>query len=317
MPAARWVLRGRWRPAAAQLKKQQKQQKRPQLPRGKPRGGGVDGRAVGRGGQDAKKGQLLLMRAAAAAAVLEARAVRSDALDKAARWRDLSALLPKREKAVRRAAGRLKQQQQQQPTVVVARGKLGSARRGGRPTWSAGELRLLRVAVRRHGRDWVAVARGVGSKTNDQCRGKVTTEVAAGRMQEPGGKRFRNPWSKAELVKLRMAVGQHGRDWVAVSRDVRCKTSDQCRNKVRSEVAAGRMQEPGGKQVQDSWRKVELLRLSKAVSRHGRDWVAVSRDVGSKTKQQCHDKVAREVAAGRMQEPGGKRVRTRGARPSC
>ena len=91
----------------------------------------------------------------------------------------------------------------------------------------------------------------------------------------------------------------------------------QCNNKVAAEVAAGRMQEPGGKQVQDSWRKVELFRLSKAVGWHGRDWVAVSRDVGSKTKQQCKDKLAAEVAAGRMQEPGGKRVRTRGARPRC
>jgi hypothetical protein len=93
------------------------------------------------------------------------------------------------------------------------------------------ELRLLRVAVRRHGRDWVAVARGVGSKTNKQCRQKVAAEVAAGRMREPGGKRFRNPWSKAELVKLRVAVGRHGRDWVAVSRDVRSKTSSQCRTR--------------------------------------------------------------------------------------
>jgi hypothetical protein len=39
-----------------------------------------------------------------------------------------------------------------------------------------------------------------------------------------------------------------------------------------------------------------------AVDRHGRDWAAVSRDVGSKTRQQCSDKVAKEVAAGRMQE---------------
>ncbi len=71
------------------------------------------------------------------------------------------------------------------------------------------------------------------------------------------------------------------------------------------------MQEPGGKQVRDSWSKAELLRLSKAVSRHGRHWVAVSDDVGSKTKQQCFHKVATEIAAGRMQEPGGKRVHTR------
>jgi hypothetical protein len=259
MPAARWVLRGRWRPAAAQEKQQKQQAKQAQHSARscrEPRGGGVDGRAVGRGGQDAKKGQLLLLRAA--------RAVRSDALDKAARWRDLSALLPKREKAVRRAAGhRKQQQQQQQPMDVVARGKLGSARRGGRPTWSAGELRLLRVAVRRHGRDWAAVARGVGSKTNQQCLAKVVAEARTGRMQEPGGKRFRNPWSKAELVKLRMAVGRHGRDWVAVSRNVRSKTTLQCKGKVAKEVATRRMQEPGGKQVQDSWSKADLLRLRK------------------------------------------------------
>ncbi len=136
-------------------------------------------------------------------------------------------------------------------------------------------------------------------------------------MQEPGGKQVQDSWRKVELLRLSKAVSRHGRDWVAVSCDVGSKTIVQCRCKVDTEVAAGRMQEPGGKRVQDSWRKVELLRLSKAVGRHGRDWVAVSRDVGSKTKQQCNNKVAAEVAAGRMQEPGGKRVRTRGARPSC
>jgi hypothetical protein len=35
------------------------------------------------------------------------------------------------------------------------------------------------------------------------------------------------------------------------------------------------------------------------VGRHGRDWIAVSRDVGTKTKEQCKGKVAKEVAAGR------------------
>ena len=176
MPATRWVVRGRWRPPAAQQtehkkkQKQKAQQKRPLLRRGQPRGAGGDDRAVGRGDKDAKKGQLLLLRAAAADAALETRAGRSDVLEKAAEWRDLSALLPKRAKTVRHAAGRRKQQQlqeqEQQPTAVVVGGKLGSAHRGGRTsTWSAGELRLLLVAVRRHGRDWAAVASSVGSKT--------------------------------------------------------------------------------------------------------------------------------------------------------
>ncbi len=59
-------------------------------------------------------------------------------------------------------------------------------------------------------------------------------------------------------------------------RNVGSKTREQCKHKVATEVAAGRMQEPGGKQIQDSWRKVELLRLMKTVDLHGRDWIAVA-----------------------------------------
>jgi hypothetical protein len=44
------------------------------------------------------------------------------------------------------------------------------------------------------------------------------------------------------------------------------------------------MEEPVGKRVQDSWSKAELLRLSKAVGRHGREWDAVRLDVGTKTR---------------------------------
>jgi hypothetical protein len=118
-------------------------------------------------------------------------------------------------------------------------------------------------------------------------------------MQEPGGKQVKNSWSKVELGALKRAVALHGRDWAAVASSVGGKTGEQCRNKVAVEVAAGRMQEPGGKQVQDSWSKVELLKLRKAVDRHDRSWVAVSLDVGSKSREQCFKKFRREVAAGR------------------
>jgi hypothetical protein len=321
-------VRGRWRPAAAQHKqhkqhkqqeqqKQQKQQKQkakvvpqkgPELPRGQLLGGGGDGRAVARGGHDA---QLLLLRSAAAAAAVDKSAGRSDALVKAANWPDLSALLPKRAKTVRRAAGRRKKQQQQlllRRTDVVAGANRGSSHRRGPSTWTTGELRLLHVAVGRHGRDWAPVARRVGSKSRQQCRAKVDVEVAAGRMQEPGGKQLRDSWSKVELGALKRAVALHGRDWDAVARSVLSRTKQQCMNKASLEIAAGRMQEPGGKRVQDSWSKAELGALKRAVALHGRDWPAVARSVRSKTKQQCVAKVYVEVAAGRMQEPGGKRV---------
>jgi hypothetical protein len=91
---------------------------------------------------------------------------------------------------------------------------------------------------------------------------------------------------------------------VSVPPIVGSKAREQRVSDVTAEIAAGRMQKPGGKHV--SWSKTELLKLMQAVERHGRDWVSVSRDVGSKTRQQCYNKVINEVAAGRMEEPGGK-----------
>ena len=88
-------------------------------------------------------------------------------------------------------------------------------------------------------------------------------------MQKPGRKQV--SWSKTDLLKLMKAVNRHGRDWVSVSRDVGSKTAQQCLDKVNKEVAAGRMQEPGGKEEQESWSQAELVQLKSAVDRHGRD----------------------------------------------
>jgi hypothetical protein len=166
-------------------------------------------------------------------------------------------------------------------------------------SWTKVELSALKLAVALHGRDWVAVASSFGSKTRQQCKRKVDVEVAAGRMPEPGGKRSEDVWSESELIRLRNAIDRHGRDWASVASDVGSKTKDQCCHKVQHEVAAGRMQEPGGKQVHNSWSNDELVRLRKAVDRHGQSWVAVALDVGTKSRLQCFHKVQREVAAGR------------------
>jgi hypothetical protein len=134
--------------------------------------------------------------------------------------------------------------------------------------------------------------------------------VAEGRMQELGGKRVWHSWSQVELDALKRAVALHGRDWAAVASSVGSKTRLQCWKTVEKEVAAGRMQEPGGKHVHDSWNDFELGALKRAVAQHGRDWAAVSSQLHrSKTRQQCKDKVKAEVAAGRMQKPARKCLR--------
>jgi hypothetical protein len=96
-------------------------------------------------------------------------------------------------------------------------------------------------------------------------------EAAAGRMQEPGGKLVQHSWSQVELGALKRAVALHCRDWAAVASCVGSKTIQQCKVKVNAEVAAGRMQELGGKLVRHSWSQVELDALKRAVALHGRD----------------------------------------------
>jgi hypothetical protein len=104
-------------------------------------------------------------------------------------------------------------------------------------------------------------------------------------MQEPGGKLVQHSWSQVELDALKRAVALHGRDWAAVASSVGSRSRQQCQGKVREEVKAGRMQEPGGKRkwVQHSWSQVELDALKRSAALHDRDWAAVASSVGSKT----------------------------------
>jgi hypothetical protein len=167
--------------------------------------------------------------------------------------------------------------------------------------------------------DWASVSRDVGSKTRSQCSDKVRTEVAAGRMQKPGDMRVSTSAASDDMsdddstsaAPPLLSVGETtaGTTLPSVSfpPSVGSKAREQRVSDVTAKVGAGRMQKPGGKRV--SWSKTELLKLIKlmqAVGRHSRDWAAVSREVGSKTKPQCFNKVKNEVAAGRMQEPPSK-----------
>ncbi len=47
--------------------------------------------------------------------------------------------------------------------------------------------------------------------------------------------------------------------------------------------------------------QAELIQLKAAVDRHGRDWFAVSHDVGSKTKRQCFHRL---ITGSHREAPG-------------
>jgi hypothetical protein len=171
--------------------------------------------------------------------------------------------------------------------------------------WTPIETIKLVSAVSRYGRDWSTVSRKVGTKTISQCQGKVKTEVVAGRMEEPPGLIVQETWTAQEMVALVQGLDQYGRDWVAISRKVGTRTRTQCQDKIITEVFAGRMEKPSGCIVHVRWTSAETDALLQALAQHGRDWLAVSLQVGTKNIIQCMSKVEIEVKAGRIEKPSG------------
>jgi serine protease inhibitor ecotin len=167
--------------------------------------------------------------------------------------------------------------------------------------WTDAESLKLTEAVALYGRDWVSVSRAVVTKTPLQCSDKMRDEVSAGRLEDPPKKQVHVLWTPEEQQKLHAAVALHGRDWVAVSKEVNSgKTRVQCMTKGLAEIAAGRIPEPGAKVSHLSWTETEISRLKDAVGRHKRNFVAIANEVATKTRQQCKDKVKVEIQAGRL-----------------
>jgi len=167
--------------------------------------------------------------------------------------------------------------------------------------WTEEELELLKSSVARFGRNWVQISNVLGTKTAQECQDKITTEVRARRMQEPGVKRKQEPWTPVEKAKLREAVNVYGRNWAQVAQCVG-RTRKECARKVETEVNAGRMPELVGKQKHIKWTENEVKLLHEAVSLHGRNWANISAHVVTKSPRECAQKILTEVRAGRLKK---------------
>jgi hypothetical protein len=148
--------------------------------------------------------------------------------------------------------------------------------------WKPAEDAKLMEAVKKHGNNWVAVAKLVPGRTNEQCRKRWvrTLDPANNGTNLTNGKKGK--WTPAEDAKLTEAVKKHDNDWVAVAAMVPGRTNKQCRQRwALSLDPADHVKKPG------KWSPEEDAKLRKAVKTNGNDWVAVANLVPGRTNVQC------------------------------
>jgi hypothetical protein len=89
-------------------------------------------------------------------------------------------------------------------------------------------------------------------------------------------------WKGEEDGKLTEAVKKHGNDWVAVAAMVPGRTNDQCNLRWTKSL------DPSGGKKKGKWKPEEDAKLTEAVKKHGKNWVAVAAQVPGRSNKQCH-----------------------------
>jgi hypothetical protein len=147
-----------------------------------------------------------------------------------------------------------------------------------RRNWKPEEDTKLTEAVEKHGNHWVAVAKLVPDRTSVQCRKRWV-----GTLDPASGKKA-GPWTPEEDAELTKAVQKHGNHWVAVAVMVPGRTNEQCRQRWTLNLDPENVKK--GK-PRRGWTPEEDAKLTKAVEKHGKAWVAVAVMVPDRTDQQC------------------------------
>lgn len=150
-----------------------------------------------------------------------------------------------------------------------------------RNDWNPKEDALLKSAVQKCGGKWVAVAKLMPGRTNEQCRkrwyGYIGVDSSA---------KSRGLWTAAEDARLTAAVKKHGdKEWSIIAPLVRGRNNEQCRRRWLDAV------DLNTKRVTGPWSATEDAKLTAAVKTHGdRDWVKVAALVPGRSYLQCRQR---------------------------
>jgi hypothetical protein len=93
--------------------------------------------------------------------------------------------------------------------------------------WTPEEDAKLTEEVKKHGKDWLAVATMVPGRSNLQCRRRWINTVDPAK--EKG--KHRLGWKPEEDAKLTEAVTKHGKHWITIAALISGRTHKQCRER--------------------------------------------------------------------------------------
>jgi hypothetical protein len=151
--------------------------------------------------------------------------------------------------------------------------------------WKADEDAKQTEAVKKHGKYWGANANLVPGRTNQECHLRWVHSMNATNVGNKG--KTPRSWEPEEDANRVAAVTKHGNNWVAVANLVPGRTNQQCHLRWVHTVDPANGNK--GKTPVNYW-KLEDANLTKAVEKHGKDWVAVARLLASRKNIQCRQR---------------------------
>jgi hypothetical protein len=168
------------------------------------------------------------------------------------------------------------------PVTLAAPSPSTAASHAPRRPWKLEEDAKLIEAVKKHGKDWVAVATQVPDRTNIQCHHRWNESL------DPSNNGKEGKWTVEEdanlIANLNKAMKKDGKkDWVAVAAMVPGRTNTQCKHRWNS-------LDPSNNGKEGKWKAEEDAKLIEAVKKHGKKWVAAAAMVPGRSDRQCRER---------------------------
>jgi S-ribosylhomocysteine lyase LuxS involved in autoinducer biosynthesis len=138
--------------------------------------------------------------------------------------------------------------------------------------WTPEEDTKLAESVEKHGKKWTPIAAMVPGRTSRQCRQRWTLTLDPANVKK-------GQWTPEEDAKLTVAVKKHGKNWAAAAAMVPGRTNQQCRTRWVQTL------DPANEK--GKWTPEQDAKLTAAVKRLGKKWVAIAAMVPGRTNQHC------------------------------